>query len=92
MRVFMGVGKVIALLFWLVVIANLFSPFARPFGTLLNIAGALVILAHLFEIMLFNARLRDRPSPWGDRLQLLLFGVFHLLGIPRHRRKEARDA
>ena len=29
-----------------------------------------------------NGQLRTRPRPWNDRLQLLLFGVFHLLGLP----------
>ncbi|MFZ6045477.1 DUF1145 domain-containing protein [Pseudomonas sp. CR3202] len=84
MRVFMGLGKVIALLFWLVVIANLVSPFTQPFQLLLNGAGILLILVHLVEIFLFNSLLRTRARPWLDRLQLLLFGVFHLLSIPRH--------
>ncbi|MCO6055623.1 DUF1145 domain-containing protein [Pseudomonas sp. MOB-449] len=92
MRLFMGLGKVIALLFWLVVIANLISPFTRPFEMLLNGAGILLILVHLLEIMLFNSLLRERASPWVDRLQLLLFGVFHLLSIPRHRNQEAGHA
>ncbi|MFC5695408.1 DUF1145 domain-containing protein [Pseudomonas sp. GCM10022186] len=92
MRLFMGLGKVIALLFWLVVIANLVSPFARPFEMLLNGAGVLLILVHLFEIVLFNSLLRQRARPWLDRLQLLLFGVFHLLSIPRHGAKGAGHA
>lgn len=92
MRLFMGLGKVVALLFWLVVIVNLVSPFAKPFDMLLNGAGILLILVHLFEIMLFNSLLRGRANPWLDRLQLLLFGVFHLLGIPRHGAKESGHA
>ncbi len=92
MRLFMGLGKVIALLFWLVVITNLVSPFARPFEMLLNGAGFLLILVHLFEIVLFNSLLRQRARPWLDRLQLLLFGVFHLLSIPRHGAKGAGHA
>jgi putative membrane protein len=92
MRLFMGLGKVVALLFWLVVIANVAAPFTKPFDMLLNGAGILLILVHLFEIMLFNSLLHGRANPWQDRLQLLLFGVFHLLSIPRHRGKEARHA
>ncbi|MDH4872267.1 DUF1145 domain-containing protein [Pseudomonas sp. BN515] len=92
MRLFMGLGKVVALLFWLVVIVNLVSPFAKPFDMLLNGAGILLILVHLFEIMLFNSLLRGRANPWLDRLQLLLFGIFHLLGIPRHGAKESGHA
>ncbi|MDH4560701.1 DUF1145 domain-containing protein [Pseudomonas sp. BN411] len=92
MRLFMGLGKVVALLFWLVVVVNLVSPFAKPFDMLLNGAGILLILVHLFEIMLFNSLLRGRANPWLDRLQLLLFGIFHLLGIPRHGAKESGHA
>ncbi|MBD2839381.1 DUF1145 domain-containing protein [Pseudomonas sp. JM0905a] len=92
MRLFMGLGKVVALLFWLVVIINLVSPFAKPFDMLLNGAGILLVLVHLFEIMLFNSLLRGRANPWLDRLQLLLFGIFHLLGIPRHGAKESGHA
>lgn len=92
MRLIMGVGKVVALLFWLAVIANLVSPFSKPFDMLLNGAGILLILVHLFEIMLFNSLLRGRANPWRDRLQLLLFGVFHLLTIPRRGAKEVGHA
>ncbi|QEY61826.1 DUF1145 domain-containing protein [Metapseudomonas lalkuanensis] len=92
MRLFMGLGKVVALLFWLVVIVNLVSPFAKPFDMLLSGAGILLILVHLFEITLFNSLLRGRANPWLDRLQLLLFGVFHLLGIRRHGAKESGHA
>lgn len=92
MRIFLGLGKVVALLFWLVVIANLISPFAQPFEMLLNGAGVLLILVHLFEIILFNSLLHGRSNPWGDRLKLLLFGVFHLLSIPRRRPREAGHA
>ncbi|WP_044871720.1 DUF1145 domain-containing protein [Pseudomonas sp. LFM046] len=91
MRVFMELGKVVALMFWLVVIINLVSPFATPFEMLLNGAAILLILVHLFEILMFNSLLRGRARPWVDRLQLLLFGVFHLLSIPRHA-KEAHHA
>lgn len=88
----MGLGKVVALLFWLVVIVNVVSPFAKPFDMLLYGAGILLVLVHLFEIMLFNSLLRSRANPWLDRLQLLLFGVFHLLGIPRHGARESSHA
>ncbi|BAU73381.1 DUF1145 domain-containing protein [Metapseudomonas furukawaii] len=92
MRFITGVGKFVALLFWLAVVANLVSPFAKPFDLLLNGAGVLVALVHLLEIVLFNALLQRRPHPWRDRVMLLLFGIFHLLGIPRRAAKEAGHA
>ncbi|MBT8764627.1 DUF1145 domain-containing protein [Metapseudomonas boanensis] len=88
MRVFLGLGKVVALLFWLAVIANLFVPFAAPFDVLLNGAGALLLLVHLGEALLFNPLLQRQARPWLDRLQLLLFGVFHLLGLSRRAAQE----
>ncbi|WP_435634287.1 DUF1145 domain-containing protein [Pseudomonas solani] len=83
MKLFLGVGKLVALMFWLAVLANLIEPFARPFAPLLNAVAALVLGLHLLELVVCNSQLRARPRPWNDRLQLLLFGVFHLLGLPR---------
>ncbi|UXY54302.1 DUF1145 domain-containing protein [Pseudomonas tohonis] len=83
MKLFLGVGKLVALVFWLAVLANLIEPFAKPFASLLNAVAALVLGLHLLELVVCNRQLRTRPRPWNDRLQLLLFGVFHLLGLPR---------
>ncbi|BBP81737.1 DUF1145 domain-containing protein [Pseudomonas sp. No.21] len=83
MKLFLGVGKLVALVFWLAVLANLIEPFAKPFASLLNAVAALVLGLHLLELVVCNGQLRTRPRPWNDRLQLLLFGVFHLLGLPR---------
>lgn len=83
MKALLGLGKVIALLFWLAVLANLIQPFAHPFGTLLNAAGALVLLIHIIETLVLRGRLRGRPRPGMDRLQILLFGVFHFATLPQ---------
>ena len=82
MRVFLRLGKLLALLFWALVLVNLLASFAKPFGVFLHLAGALVLLIHGFELLLFKARLAQRPRPWLERLQVLLFGVFHLFGLP----------
>jgi putative membrane protein len=82
MRVFLLVGKLSALLFWALVLVNLFAGFAKPFGLLLQITGALVLVVHALELLLFKTRLRQCPKPWLDRLQVMLFGVFHLYGLP----------
>ncbi|BBT15449.1 DUF1145 domain-containing protein [Metapseudomonas otitidis] len=89
MKLFLGVGKSVALLFWLAVLANLFEPFARPFSTLLNGLALLVLGLHVLEALLYNAQLRARPHPWRDRLQLMLFGVFHLAGLPKQEASHA---
>ena len=82
MKAFVGLGKVVALLFWLAVLANLLHPFAHPFATLLQVAGGLVLLIHIVELLVLGARLRGRPHPGLDRVQVLLFGIFHFLSLP----------
>lgn len=82
MKALVGLGKLIALLFWLAVLANLLNPFAHPFGALLTLAGGLILLIHIVELLALGKRLRGRPHPWMDRLQVLLFGVFHFISLP----------
>lgn len=81
MRVFLRVGKLITLLFWALVLVSWFAGFAKPFGLLLQVTGALVLLAHALELLVFKSRLQHRPKPWLDRLQVMLFGVFHLYAL-----------
>ena len=83
MKALLGLGKLIALLFWLAVLANLIQPFAHPFSSLLNVAGALILLIHIIEVMTLRNRLRGRPHPRMDRLQILMFGVFHFATLPQ---------
>ena len=82
MKVFLGLGKLLALVFWLGVLANLLQPFAEPFAQGLWLRGGIIAVVHLLEVALFNGRFQGRDSPWWDRLQVLLFGVFHALTLP----------
>lgn len=82
MKVFWGLGRLLTLLFWLVVLVNLIMPFVHPLHLLVNFAGALLLAVHLLELLLFRASFRGRPSPGRDRLRVLLFGIFHLQTIP----------
>lgn len=81
MKVFLGLGKLLALVFWLVVLANWLQPFAEPFAQGLWLLGGVFAVVHLLEMLLFNGRFQGRDSPWWDRLQVLLFGVFHALTL-----------
>ncbi|BBP79046.1 DUF1145 domain-containing protein [Pseudomonas gingeri NCPPB 3146 = LMG 5327] len=92
MKVLWGLGKVLTLLFWLVVLVNLVNPLVSPFRLLVNLAGSLLLLTHLLEILLFNGSLQDRPQPWRDRAQILLFGMFHLQILPLPAREEVSHA
>ncbi|NWA01564.1 DUF1145 domain-containing protein [Pseudomonas gingeri] len=92
MKVLWGLGKVLTLLFWLVVLINLVNPLVSPFRLLVNLAGSLLLLTHLLEILLFNGSLQGRSHPWRDRAQILLFGMFHLQILPLPAREEVSHA
>ena len=82
MKVFWGLGRLLTLLFWLVVLVNLVVPFVHPLHLLVNVAGAFLLVLHLLELLLFRASFRGRPASGRDRLRVLLFGVFHLQTLP----------
>lgn len=82
MKIFLTLGKVLTALFWGVVLANFLHPFAQPFTLLLNAAGAFILLAHALELWLFEKRIAASPKLALVRVQVMLFGVFQLLGLP----------
>ncbi|MHC8288375.1 DUF1145 domain-containing protein [Pseudomonas sp. XS1P51] len=82
MKVFWGLGKLLTLLFWLVVLANQLMPFVHPLDLLVNLSGSLLAGLHLLEAVFCYRSLRGRAHPWRDRLKILFFGVFHLQTIP----------
>lgn len=82
MKVLWGLGKLLTLLFWSVVLINLLMPFVHPLHLLVNLAGGLLGILHLLEALLCYRSLRGRAHPWLDRLKILFFGVFHLQTIP----------
>jgi putative membrane protein len=84
MKVFWGLGKLLTIMFWLVVLINLAVVLPSPFALLIKLAGSLLALTHVVELLLFNGSLRGRPRPWRDRLQILLFGMFHLQSFPKN--------
>lgn len=83
MKLFWGLGKVMTLGFWLMVLVNMATVLPSPFDVLLRLAGSLALLTHLLELVLFNSNLRGRVHPWRDRLQILVFGIFHIQSISR---------
>ncbi|MBD9598589.1 DUF1145 domain-containing protein [Pseudomonas sp. PDM10] len=82
MNVFWGLGKLLTLLFWLVVLANQLMPFVKPLHLLVDLAGGLLACLHLLEAVFCFRSLRGRAHPWLDRLNILFFGVFHLQTLP----------
>ncbi len=82
MKLLLRLGKLLALLFWGVVLVNLFKPLTNPFHLLVNLVGSLLLLVHLLELVLFNASVKHRAHPWRDRLLILLLGMFHIKSLP----------
>ncbi|SFI67375.1 putative membrane protein [Pseudomonas guineae] len=82
MKIFLTLGKGLTALFWGAVLANLLQPFAQPFALLLNGAGAFILLIHALELWFFNARIAACPKPAQERVHVMLFGIFQLLGLP----------
>ena len=96
MKLLLRLGKLLALLFWVVVLVNLFKPLTNPFHLLVNLVGILLLLTHLLELVLFNASVKHRAHPWRDRLLILLLGMFHIKSLPApaadHDNKDANHA
>lgn len=82
MKLLTTLGRLLAVPFWLAVLANLSAPFAAPFAQLLNLAGAVVFGLHLLQLWLCHGRLLASAQPTRDRLLLLLFGAFYLDALP----------
>lgn len=64
--------------FWLLAILNLLYPLGDAWYWPVNLIAGAILLAHIGEVALFHKRLGQRPQPWLDRLQVLLFGFLHL--------------
>lgn len=78
-----GFGKILMLGFWLVVLINAVFEAPSPLDVMIDMAGSIVLLTHLLELILFNGSLRGRRHPWRDRGKIVLFGIFHLQSIGR---------
>ncbi|EGH33831.1 putative membrane protein, partial [Pseudomonas syringae pv. japonica str. M301072] len=52
MKVFWGLGKILMLGFWLVVLVNAAIEAPSPFGVMIDMAGAVLLLTHLLELIL----------------------------------------
>jgi len=78
MKLFWGLGKILTLGFWVVVLINQLFLLPSPFDILIKLAGSLVLLTHMLELFLYSSSLRERAHPWRDRLQILVFGIFHI--------------
>ncbi|MFJ3078065.1 MULTISPECIES: DUF1145 domain-containing protein [Pseudomonas] len=83
MKFILGLGKVLTVAFWGVVLFNQLMPQPLPLNLLINATGIAVLGLHMLEVLFFNGSLRGRSHRWFDRLQILLTGIFHVMSIPR---------
>ncbi|QXH48076.1 DUF1145 domain-containing protein [Pseudomonas xanthosomatis] len=90
MKFILGLGKALTVVFWWIVLVNLFMPQPVPINLLINAAGTLLLTLHVLEVLFFNASLRGRSHRWFDRLQILLTGIFHVMSIPKPEEASSR--
>jgi putative membrane protein len=83
MKLFCGLGKILTLGFWAVVLANQAMTLPVPFALLIKLAGTFLLGVHVLELLFFNGSLRGRAHPWSDRFKILIFGIFHLQSFGR---------
>ncbi|MFV3405784.1 MULTISPECIES: DUF1145 domain-containing protein [Pseudomonas] len=81
MKFILGLGKALTVVFWWVVLFNVFMPQPLPINLLINAAGLVLLTLHVLEVLCFNGSLRGRSHRWFDRLQILLTGIFHVMSI-----------
>ncbi|WP_194789317.1 DUF1145 domain-containing protein [Pseudomonas sp. UFMG81] len=90
MKFILGLGKVLTVLFWWVVLFNLLMPQPLPLNLLINATGIVLLTLHVLEVLFFNGSLRGRSHRWFDRLQILLTGIFHVMSIPKPEEASSR--
>lgn len=75
----MKAGRIGTLIFWAVVLVALAGVLPPPHGPWMVKVGAIILLAHIGEVVLMYTLLRDQAKPEPKDVPLvLLFGAFHL--------------
>ena len=92
MKALMIAGKALALSFWLVFGAALAKWLGSPFEQLIYLLAAFLLSLHGLQLWLFSTLLVGRANPWLDRIQILLFGIFHLYPLKVEKPTEASVA
>ncbi|XLY89602.1 DUF1145 domain-containing protein [Ectopseudomonas mendocina] len=88
MKALLIMGKALALLFWLVFAAALAKRLGTPFEQLVYLLAAFLATLHGAQLWLFFGLLCGRANPWLDRVQVLLFGIFHLYPLKAEQQPE----
>lgn len=68
----------LAILLWLVIVANLFIVFPDPVSTALNITAIVLLAAHLAEFIFLNKVISRLPDTTAVAfIKTMLFGLFY---------------
>ena len=70
--------KIISIIVWLAIIANLLVVFPQGVATTLNILGLALLAAHLGEYILFKKKIDEKPESGPVAfLMTMLFGLLY---------------
>lgn len=81
MKVLMMLGKALAGAFWLVFAAALGQWLDSPFEQMIYLLAACLLVLHGLQLWLFAKVPATSGSLLHDRLQIMLFGIFHLYSL-----------
>ena len=89
MNIIILLGKGLSALFWAAVVYNSGWPFDSPIGPLFSLSGPMIMIIHVFESFFFIRQFKHRvPNLSVEALQVLAFGIFHILVIRERLDKE----
>lgn len=88
MKGLIGLGKVLALLFWGMALFALSSSVARPFGTAIALLAGMLLAFNLLVLLNYRKALQGTSSPFG----VLLFGAFQLDSLSDHPVEHPQDS
>ncbi|MDH2199153.1 DUF1145 domain-containing protein [Ectopseudomonas oleovorans] len=92
MKALLRMGKALALIFWLVFGAALSKRLEAPFEQLVYLLAGFLAFLHVAQLWLFSSLVAARANPWLDRVQVLLFGIFHLYPLKTEQGPESAAA
>ena len=81
MNALLRMGKALTLIFWLVFVAALTKRIGAPFEQLVYLLAGCLALLHVAQLWLFSSLVSARGNPWLERVQILMFGIFHLYSL-----------
>lgn len=76
-----NIGKALMIVMWVIILSSPWTPMSRIYPLLIG-AGIFVLFLHAMQMLLLKSSLQS-SGYWhkGDGWQLIVFGVFALMGI-----------